>query len=233
MEIKIKLWLWLLLLLFVLSPGNVYAQMIYSCDYGAKARHQSLASNVNFDVDYIEKINTVEFVITITNLHPEIKMIDIYHDVTYQYNDFEETPKELKIKGFADNNVVKFEFHSRDPVCQTNHLLTQYVKLPPYNKYYKDSLCEGIEECNLCKKWVENKLSYNEFKNGVLKYKQELRIAEKKKSEQLKKESSVIIKYINIIAKFIVSNYIYILIGLIFLGSVISYIVYKKQEFRF
>ncbi len=232
MKRNTKLWLWLLLL-FVLSPNNIYCQDIHRCDYEKRARHKLLASNINFDVDYIEKLNSVEFIITITNLHPEVKMIDTYHDVTYQYSNFDEIPKELKITDFKDNNTVKFEFYSRDVICQINHLYTEYIKLPVYNKYYKDPLCEGIEECVLCKKWVENNLDYNDFKKEIRRYKENLKTEEKKEQEKVEKKSSKIIQFMEVIARSIVKYYIYILIGIIFLGSLLSFIIYKKQEFRF
>lgn len=231
MRKKQKLIIWLVLI-FVLSPYRIYAKNVLSCDYKEKARHNLIASNIDFELDYIEKADSVEFFITIYNLHPEIKIVDTYHDEVYQYNNLEDTPKEIKIGGYEDGNTVKFELYSRENICQINLLSTKHINLPSYNKYYRDSLCKGIEENTLCKKWVKNDLSYDKFKEEVRKYKSTLKKKQKEK-ERLAKSESKLVKFIETMMNFIKENYIYILISIIILGSLLTIIIYKKQEFRF
>lgn len=231
MRKKQKLFIWLLLT-FVLSPYQIHAEDVHVCDYKEKARHNLIASNIDFELDYVEKADSVEFFITIYNLHPEIKIIDTYHNEVYQYNNLDDTPKEIKIGGYKDGNIVKFEFYSQENICQVNLLSTKHINLPSYNKYYKDSLCKGIEENMLCKKWVKNDLSYEKFKEEVRKYKDTLKKA-KKNQEESPKEESKLVRFIETIIKFAMENYIYILISIIILGSLSIIIIYKKQEFRF
>lgn len=215
-----------LIFLIIFIPNPIKAEEIYTCDYKKRARHNSIASNIMFNLDYIEKNNSVEFFITITNLHPEIKIIDTINNKTYQYNSLDSTPKEVKISGYKNGTIVKFDLYSKELICQNNLLFSKYITIPPYNKYYKDPICDDFKEYSLCKKWVKNNLTYEDFKIQVLKYKTKVE-EEKKKQEELNKKNNVIIDFLK-------NNYIYILSTVIVVGVVsILFIKKKNKDFRF
>lgn len=217
-----------ILILFLLFPSIVYSSNgmgVIICDYKEKARHNLLASNITFSVDYVEKSNSVEFFITITNLHPEIKIEDVTNEKVYQYTS-SNVPKEIKIGGFKDGISARFNLYSKVPVCQTDLLFSKHVGTLPYNRFYKEPVCIDIPGFVLCKKWVKHNLSYDQFLIEVDKYKSRLVADEKPKQEE-----NIIV---NKIIKFFIDNYIYIGLGIIGLSSVsILIIKERKKNFRF
>lgn len=216
----------IMLIVIFLIPKTINADEIYTCDYKQRARHNSIALNIVFNLDFIEENNAVEFVVTISNLHPEIKIVDVVNAKTYKYNSIDETPKEIRLSGYKDGVTIRYELHSKDVICPSNLLFNKFINIPSYNKYYNDPICNDVKEFVLCKKWVKNNRNYEQFKTEVNNYKKKI-IEEKQKEEDINKTNNQFIQ-------FLINNYVYILISVIMIGSVSVFIISKsKKEFRF
>lgn len=105
-------------------------------------------------------------------------------------------------------------------------------RLPTFNKYSLDPLCEGIdgEDFSLCGKYLEYEVSYDTFKRKVEEYK---KAHEVKKVEPKKDEEQFSIKMIiNKVLEFIINYQIYIIIilGVLLLLLIIIIIVKKKKK---
>lgn len=156
------------LLMFI--PNIVKAE----CGYNEKVRFQSLASNLNFTYDYREidkgkEFYGVQFKITITNLHPDIYIYDIERGQNYYYNN----QNEISIDGYLSGSSIGFMVYANSGGCKGEYLITNYVTLPPYNRYYIDPICKGVTDYKLCNRWSRVTLSYDEFIKDVTKYKEE------------------------------------------------------------
>ena len=163
---EIKVILFSFSLLFVM-PYIVKAQ----CEYGEKNRLQSLATNLNFSYNYVESdegINSiVNFSITIANLHPDIYVVDQTNVNVYNYN----SNKEVVINGYKPGTTTQFIVYANTQNCKGVELNNNYVTLPSYNRFYKDSVCDGVVGYNLCSRWARMTLKYDTFVKKVENYK--------------------------------------------------------------
>lgn len=191
--------IFLVIVLILLFP-NIVKAYSFGCDYNEKARLTTIASNINVDIDYIEKNGSVEFVVILNNLHPELYIIDTSTNKEYRYND----KKEIKISGYKDGQSIIYEVHSTKDICSDTLLLNKYATFLHYNKYYNDSLCEGLSDFYLCKKWVNNDYSYDNFAKEINKY---------LKSKEQNGKSDIDLDGENWLMKFLKENYIYVIIG--------------------
>lgn len=214
----------ILLISFILFPSIANAEDMFTCDYKEKARLNAIASNIVVSIDYIEKGNSVEFIVTLSNLHPDVYIIDNIKNTNYYYNEKSSNPNEIKLKGYKNGVTVRYEVHTVDRICRETLLLSKYAALPPFNKYYKDPVCKGLSEISLCKKWVRVNYDYEEFKKQVEKHKNnQLPVEETKEDED----------YLFDILQFYLKYYIYILpsIALFSVGLII--VLNRKKDFRF
>ena len=122
-----------------------------------------------------------------------------------------------------------FDIYSSKCAQKVDSLL---VKIPRYNVYSEDPLCEGIdgEDFSLCDKYLEYEVSYDTFKRKVEEYK---KAHEVKKVEPKKDEEQFSIKMIiNKVLEFIINYQIYIIIilGVLLLILIIIIIVKKKKK---
>ncbi len=215
----------ILLFLIILFPFSIKAEEIYTCDYKEKARLNAIASNITISTDYVEKNNSVEFSVIISNLHPDVYIIDTVKNVTYYYNENQSNPNEIKISGYKDGINVRYEVYSVKNICRENLLTNKYVTFPPYNKYYNDPLCKDLSNFVLCKKWVKVNYKYDEFKEQIEKH-----LKQKGKEKETPEEVD---DYFNKFIEFYVKYYIYILPSIIILGFIGIFILDRKKEFRF
>lgn len=208
--------IFLIIILILLFP-NVVKAYSFGCDYNEKARLITIASNINVDIDYIEKNGSVEFVVILNNLHPDLYIIDTSTNKEYRYND----KKEIRISGYKDGQNVIYEVHSIKRVCSDTLLLNKYATFLYYNKYYNDPLCEGLSDFYLCKKWVNNDYSYSDFSKEVNKYLQ---------SKEQNGKSDVNLDEENWLMTFLKENYIYIIIGTLTIVSLLGLFIKNKTK---
>lgn len=217
-------WLFMLFFLIISIPDSVKAY----CDYNELARLKNIASNVTHSVEYIEKEDTVEFIVTLVNLHPDIYIKDVNKNSFYYYDNAGKETHEIVINGYIPGNTIKYEIYNvQQQFCDNQVLLDKYVTLPPYNPFYDDSACVGAEEYRLCQKWTEVKVDYVTFKKEVEKYKRE---RDKNLNEEPNDEDlGTIGKFLS----FFVKYYIYILSAIILVCLILIYRINKKNSFDF
>jgi len=206
----------LLIALFILFPmsGNAL-----SCNYAEQARLRKIASNITTSYEYIENGDSVSFNVTLTNITSEIYIHDNSTGNDYYYNDSDE----IVINGYKDGTNIKYSIYPTKTNCTYSYLANKYVNLPNYNKYYKDSLCEG-KKYSICSKWQKVTLSYDEFVKTIKEY-------DKKNEEENNNSSEEKDSWFDIISKFIFDYYIFIIAGGITIYFLISLITRKKEDF--
>ena len=208
----------IIILILILLVPTVKVKAI-SCDYNELARLKKLASNVNISYDYIEQDNDVTFTVTLNNLNDELYFVDMTDYQTYNYE-----KEEIKISGYRSGQTVRYVFYASDSSCQ-EALYTTRVSFPSYNPYYKDVICEGVENFSLCQKWSSQNLSYESFLNKVQAYKDSLKIDDNEEPTPTVSETS----WIQLVIGFLLDYYIVIVI-ILALGLVGLYFLSKKDD---
>ena len=205
-----------LLLLLILIPFTVLAD---NCDPNDKLRYSKLASNIKFNYDYVEENNNVTFKIIITNLSKELYIIDNKgNKITYQKSN----KGEIVLTDYSSGEY-NFKIFSLDKTCKNQLISNKTIKLPDYNPYANEKICEGIEEYELCQKWKKNDLDHDQFITKVTKYKNEKNKIEK--SEETEEDIT------NNIIVWLINHYFPILLSIIFICSILIVILSKKDKF--
>ena len=213
-----KIYILTFLLSFLLFVSNTNA----SCTYSRTADLKRLASNVNVTYNYNIVDNTATFDIKFANLTSDIYVYDSYNDKKYNQSG------EIIISKVQDGTKYRFFIKSNDSNCKDEVLLTKYVTLPKYNKFYGDPLCEGIESYALCQRWGSfNINNYEDYVYQIKKYKASL---EKNNKPIIEEEEQ---SFLEKVGKFLLKYYVFILLGIIVVCSLIIYILRKKDKFNF
>lgn len=173
------------------------------CSYNEIARLKKIASNVTISYDYIENNSSVVFNVTLNNLNDELYFVDQSNYQRYNY-----TEEELTISNYRSGQTIRYVFYATDPDCTDTPLYTARVILPTYNQYYKDEVCNGVENYSLCQKWSSHNLTYTNFVQKVNEYKNSLN------SPTIPVEPSIPVEVsiTQLIVDFLLDYYIYIVI---------------------
>lgn len=212
-----------LFIISILLPIRVLG----ACTTDDKLRYSTLASNITTSYDYVENTDSVTFSITIHNVHKELLIKDNVNNKTYSSNN--NSLNNFTITNLKDGTNYSFGVYAKASDCSYRLFNTLYINLPKYNKYYKDSLCEGLDNFSLCQRWGENgNITYDTFKTKVEEYKKKDVIND---VEEIKKdETSTLIEQIgNFWAKY----YLYITLGILITLLPIIIIVNKKNSYDF
>ena len=187
------------------------------CDNSKKIYYQELAQNISVNYEYVEANDDVTFTIKFSNIPDGFTIYDFYNNVRYEYQG-----PELIIPA-EKNKSYKFNVYTNNVSCYLENLYNHYVTIPSYNKYYKDELCKGIEDYKLCSKWLNVTISYDEWKEQIIKYRNSFNI-EKEQDNVFKKT------LFDKIVDFYVDYYIVILISLIVISCVGIYLYNRKHD---
>ena len=205
--------------LLMFMPNVVSAE----CDYNEKNKLQSLATNLNFTYNYKEIENngnySVKFSITVANLQPELYVVDQTNMKIYYYND----NKEVTISNYNAGSTTQFIVYANVGECRGQQLITNYITLPSYNRYYKDPICEDVTDYKLCNRWSLVNLSYDDFVKKVKEYKEQV-------SEEIpivNKEPDLIEKIIDFLSKYS----IYLFGGIALVCSGLIFYLKRKDDF--
>lgn len=209
----------LIFILLVFTPTFVKAE----CGYEERAKIQSLASNVSFTYNYKEDKDkhSINFSISITNLNQEIYIVNETRRETYYYKG----NQEITINNFSDSDTVQFTIYGNTKNCKGEYLITNYVNLPPYNRFYNDKICKGISDYQLCNRFNKVTMTYDEFIKKVTTYKESLR--QKGNEPNPNNENELLEKIIMFLSK-----YSFYLFGgiIIVCGGLLLYLK-RKDEF--
>lgn len=192
------------------------------CEYSDVSRLKSIVSNINITYDYYILDNNAYFNITLTNITPDIYFVDSQTGITYNYSNT--TDGEITINNYK-SKTGNYKFYSALNECYGVKLSNKYYKLPTYNVYYTDDLCQKNQNNSLCQKWANVTYSYSEFKNLIEKYNE-------KNAEEKEKVNVIYEKtYLDLIVNFYTKYYYFILIGIIVVCVVIMIINKRKNRF--
>lgn len=209
------------LIAIMLLPVCVKAS---DCDYNEQANLRKIASNVTASYDYIESSDSVTFSVTLTNLTSDIYIVDSATGRTYYYNN----SPELTINGYSAGTNIRYSIYASKANCIKEYLTIKYVNLPSYNKYYKDPLCTGLEQYSVCSKWQNINMTYDDFTKTVSAYKNNTTNNNSEAEDNTQTSSKSIFDYV---FEFIISYYLYMVIGASIIIVVVSYIRGKRNGF--
>lgn len=197
-------------------PGVVEAK----CNYADKVRLQKLAGNVLFSYDYHENDYAVTFDVTVSNLTPDLYMVDVSTGKTYRFNN-----QDIVISGYRSGATIQFNFYAVDAECanEKEAVFTNYVTLPNFNPFYREQICEGINDYKLCQKWMKMDISYTEFYKLVYQYKQK-QSSSVIEEEEVEEEVSLGEQFFYFWEKY----YIYIL-GIVLIGCLLGFYLYNRS----
>lgn len=213
MKRYVKLIMFLFLLVIIPVHGSAE-----ECDFSTKAKLKKLASNISTSYVPIEQGNKVTFDITISNIYPNLVVIDPKTGNEYRYDTSRNIPHQITLSGYASDQTYRFEVYADKENCSEESLNIYYVTLPAYNPYYKDDLCKGIEDYKLCNKWLKHSLTRDEFVKEITAYKASLNQPEKQVQKKQKENSMLAF----------IKEYYYVFIGLGVLG--IGYVIYVRRK---
>lgn len=202
-------------------------KVLGACTVDDKLRYSTLATNITTSYDYVENNDSVTFSVTIHNVHKDLLVKDNSSNKTYSSNNND--LNNFTITNLKDGTNYSFGIYTKSGDCSYRTFNTIYINLPKYNKYYKDPLCEGLEEFNLCQRWGENgNITYNTFKTKIEEYKKKDTINNTDKVNDEEKTT-----LLEIIGDFWAKYYLYITLGTIITLTPIIIIANKKNSYDF
>lgn len=208
----------LLVMFFVLT--NVKALNYRGCDFSEIARMKSFINNINISYDYIMNEYPI-FSITLNNIQPDVYFIDNATDREYRYQDT--NYGEITIGGYTEGTSGKYKFYSANSMCYGVNLGSKYYKIPSYNPYYNDPLCDGLN-IKLCDKWVSINYTKDEFESLINEYKN-------RETNSISNDTEYNESLADKIVNFYVKYYIYILLSVIISCTIIIIVTRKKDRF--
>jgi len=141
---------------------------VYACDNSIKSSQKTIASNVNFDLGYRIVNDKSIFNLTVTGLNEDLYLQDENGKV-YNGND-----GIVIIDNLVGGKKYKYYIYSKAySFCSFGVLLTRTINVPSYNPYYKDDLCLEHKTSDLCNRWNNLNLTYDEFKAAIKRLEKE------------------------------------------------------------
>ncbi|MDD3187513.1 MAG: hypothetical protein PHD02_03460 [Bacilli bacterium] len=210
----------LIFFLILIIPMTVHASPY--CDYNEYNEILKKAGNVNIMVDYKELEDSAVFTITLYNIQADEYIVNNETGNKYYYADTNNGI--ISFNNITEPKIYKFTIYSTLNQCDDSALATLYATVPTYNKYYKNKLCEGIEDYKLCQRWSTIDLTYEEFKSQIDSYKAS-KIEEADKDDTYK-------SIFDYMLDFYLKYYYYLLPSIIVI-SIISIFIIKKRENKF
>lgn len=204
-----------MVIFFAMIPYQVKAYNICSTEDTVKLN--KLASNVLANYSYYETDGVVKFKITINNLSSNTYIYDAVKKQTYY------STGEITLENYGPNQTVEYKIYSNIAYCKGQYLNSIFVTLPPYNPYYKDKLCSGIEDYKLCQKWSNVNLTYDEFKQQIYTYRND-------NNEQKKNINDNYKSIYELILDFYIKYYYIILPLIIVVGGIILAVNKQKSS---
>ena len=211
-----KWYKYVLFMILFLVPNVIHAE----CSNSEIVQYQEQAKNINITYDYTEHENSyVLFTIKIANLTPGLYIQDSKSGTDYHY-----TGSDITIDNYNSGNTYRFKIFTDGGNCSDTLITKKYVTLPYYNVYYKDPICEGIEDYRYCQKWAKVILPYDEFYKKVTTYKNSLLSDEENTNTNIS-NYCIFIFLLNIYIK-----YYYIILPIIIIGGYIIIHRHNKKQ---
>lgn len=169
--------------------------------------------------DYGDEVQEGNMKVIITGLSYGLQLKDETTHRTFYYFQAEDG---TIILNKEINGSRTFKVYSNE--CEKN-VRTISVKIPRYNEYSTDPLCEGIDasELKICGTWYEKEVDYDTFKKDVESYKQ--RLAEEQRLKELE-DKNILKKVVTFFEKY----YLYFIIGAVVLIAVTIIIIIRRKR---
>lgn len=201
-----------------------------ACTQEEQMRLRQIANATDISYEFYEKEALQErgFTVTISGFSSDFYVYNNETGIYFKYNG----DSVVKNSAFIEGGTHELPFYALDSgVCKGYLIMTKMVSLPYYNPYYKDALCSGYEEYELCKKFTFTSIpSYNDYVRGIKQYiKSKEKNGEKEDGnvDEPKENNGLLGALIN----FVVNNYMVFLITIIILGtSSIIFIEVRKRR---
>lgn len=204
----------LIIAIFCISIPNIVKA---ECSTDEKIALSKMVSNIKITPVFNE--DTEKFNILISNITPNIYFRDMNTKTNYQ-----NTGGEVVIYNVEPNESYRLKFFSAINACYGETITSTYVTLPGYNKYYKDPLCEGLDEYKICQKWVNYNYDRAKFEEEINKI--EKKEVEKLKQQKGREEVKGIYDYLGEIYE----KYYYFVLPVIIIGGIILIMRLRKKE---
>lgn len=206
----------IMIFFLLMTPIIVKAQ----CSNQEITRYKTLAGNITSSYEYNTSNNT--FTAIIDNVHSDLYLKDTTNNRDYRTTN--SGINEIQIPNLQPGKTVTIRVNPSNGECSVNTIITLYLSIPHYNKYYTDPICNNSDN-HLCSKWANTEsLSHEQFVETVKTTTNE-KIEEEKEREEEKKQYSFL--------EFLADYYIIILLAIIILGSISIYKLDKKNKFDF
>jgi len=212
-----RIGLFMICLCLFITPVNAFY-----CRYEDLSYYKKLASNIHVSYDYEEVENSIKFTVIIANLQPNYYIVDMITGTRYNY-----TGNDIQIPGYRSGQSLQYTIYIQDKDCGDQALNTIRLTLPTYNRYYKDSVCEGITDYNLCNRWSSHGLDYMTFVKKVSEYKEGLKQEEPPKKTEEEIPDNSIVQWV---MRFLGKYYYVFLIVVIIISSIGIYKINKKDS---
>lgn len=228
------------ILIFVLTFLFMVPDVDAVCGIEDMNRIQKVANNVKFTNQFSKDENgndTGYFDLIISGLTEEIYLVDEKNGETYYY-DFTDNGT-IKFNSLSTDNY-KFEIYSKEcedyieslsdeddyedlddevvnePIRTINH------KIPKYNRYANNQLCNGITEIELdvCNRLYQGELTDEKFEKIVKDFREEYL------NEKPEEETNILNKIMN----FLENYYMYIIGGVILIVIAIVAIILNRKR---
>ena len=139
------------------------------CSYERRAELSKIASNVRFSYSYETGYQgNPAFTVNITNLTNDIYIKDSMGGIIAGDGE--------TAKNYSSGAQITFDIYSKDPSCNNEKILTQYINLPVFNTYSKSDKCKENPDFKYCVTWGNLGIVDFEFDRDLETYKQSLNI---------------------------------------------------------
>lgn len=199
----------ILIIVFILFVFPTYTK---ACTTNDKSTLSKIVGNV--EISYLFDESTEKFTVKISNLNNNVYFYNT-QSASYVYPN----SNEVILYNINPEKKIRLKFYGNYQSCSNHHISSKYVTLPSYNVYYKDPLCKGYENYNVCNKWSKVNYTYEEFKEKIKSY--------ETKAEKIEKREEDIIGFYDYII-IIYQKYYFIILPLIIIPSIIM--IYIQNE---
>jgi hypothetical protein len=220
---KIKVFILLILLLVLPTSAHAVYEVIDSrCTTDIKITLRSKASSFTYSVNKININDVVTYDLELLNIDKLIKVSNSINNVIYTSDGV--------INNIEPGTIVKLNIYASDATyCNDYKVSTRLVQIPYYNKYYKNSLCNGYEYYYLCKENSDVRLTDEQFEKNMKAYIDSLKKINEEESNNNNSSSSNKFD----IVSFIVKYNVYISgFGGILLVLYVTYMIKKMNKER-
>ncbi len=131
---------------------------------------QKLANNVTTYLEPVTDENGYKkFNLVFVGLSPDIRIINKNTNATYFSTNYYHLA-ERKAEDLTPGETYKFDIRGME-VCYFQTFRTITVKMPKFNVYSQDPICNGAKNYSLCQKWTPTNVDYDTFVKRVNEYK--------------------------------------------------------------